>query len=66
MAARAGGLIREEYAAEFANADDPNLVQVDPNVGTNDAGEYLVTWTVNNKLFRSCGGVTVAIRNVRG
>lgn len=54
------------YENEFANAGDPNLVAVDPNVVVLSPGNLQVTWNVNDELYSYTNAIVVTVANGRG
>jgi hypothetical protein len=64
MAFSAMQAIRENYASEIANPNDPNLVTVN-NVVTTAGAVHTVYWFVNDELFSYVNGVVVTIMNAR-
>jgi hypothetical protein len=65
MASAGMRVIVEGYSNEIANANDPNLVTVDPNV-TTDGAMDTVRWYVNDRLFTYVNGIVIQIANARG
>jgi hypothetical protein len=56
--------IRDRYAKEFQNANDPNLVTVNPVV-TVSGPNVTVTWYVNDRLYLYVDGIIITIANAR-
>lgn len=65
MAGAAQDALKRQLATEFANATDPNLVTVDPNVTVGTDGAVSVRWYVNDRLFGYTNAITITLANGR-
>jgi hypothetical protein len=61
---RACKAIKDLYAHEIQNAEDPNLVQVNPVI-TVDQERVTMQWYVNDRLFGYTDIINIEIENDR-